>query len=474
MSKKKNGQLSVALFKYYITFLVVISAIFAIAYISGTVSLAKQVDNNKAPIYDLIQGEYKDYKDIDASDLKKIGGYIEVLDSNKKVVYRTGEIPNILKENYTEIEFIETISRSGENSEYCVWCNSINIDNDQLYVVLVRIPKEKVSINLNLQKIPLQVGKPILFLYLRVVSISLIITLASIIAYSIWIARKIKKPLKMIDEALEKVIEGDYEEKLVIEGELEFVSISNTINFLIDKLKNSKEENIKLEQSKTRMLIDLSHDIKTPITTIRGFSAALYEGLVEDEDKKDKYYKTIHNKAERVGELVDDLFEFVKMDSTQYILRIETVDICEFIRQVVVAYFDEIEDKKFNLIVKIPEEVVDLKIDSRLFRRAVANLIQNSLKYNPPETTLRIELKNYKRYIMIYVADNGVGIPSNIRSKVFDAFIRGDSSRSSDGGSGLGLAIANKIIGNHGGEISLEPSKEAEKTIFAIRMYKDI
>ena len=269
------------------------------------------------------------------------------------------------------------------------------------------------------------------------VSIAFIISLVSILAYSIWTARKINKPLKMIDEALGKVLEGDYEEKLVIEGEREFVRISNTINFLIDKLKNSREENSRLEQSKTRMLIDLSHDIKTPITTIRGFSAALYEGLVEDEEKKQKYYKTIHNKAERVGELVDDLFEFVKMDSTQYILKIETVDICEFLRQIVVAYFDEIEDKKFNLIVKIPEEVVELKIDSRLFRRAVANLIENSLKYNPENTTLRIELKNYKRYIMIYVADNGVGIPISIRSKVFEAFIRGDTSRSSDGGSGL-------------------------------------
>ena len=75
---------------------------------------------------------------------------------------------------------------------------------------------------------------------------------------------------------------------------------------------------------------------------------------------------------------------------------------------------------------------------------------------------------------MIYVADNGVGIPISIRSKVFEAFIRGDTSRGSDGGSGLGLAIANKIISNHGGEISLDSSKEEEKTIFAIRMYKDI
>lgn len=377
MSKKKNSQLSFELFKCYVTFFIALALIFLITYIVMSLNLTKQVDNNKSPIYDLIQGKYENYKNIDGSDLKMV------------------------------------------------------------FVIFI-------------------------------------IFLVSIVGYSIWTARKIKKPLKMIDEALVKVLEGDYEEKLVIEGEQEFVRISNTINFLIDKLKNSREENNRLEQSKTRMLIDLSHDIKTPITTISGFSAALYEGLIEDEEKKQKYYKTIHSKAERVGDLVDDLFEFVKMDSTQYILKIETVDICEVLRQIVVAYFDEIEDKGFELIIKIPEEVIELKIDNRLFRRAINNLIENSLKYNAEKTTLRIELKNYKRYIMIYVADNGVGIPISIRNNVFEAFVRGDISRSSDGGSGLGLAIANKIIKNHGGDISLDPRKEEEKTIFAIRMYKDI
>ena len=189
------------------------------------------------------------------------------------------------------------------------------------------------------------------------------------------------------------------------------------------------EENKKLEESKTRMLIDLSHDIKTPITTIRGFSAALYENLIEEEEQRKRYYKTIYNKSEKVGELVDDLFEFVELESVQYKLKLEVVDICEFLRQLIAEYFDEISEREFDLVVNIPEIVIELKIDKRLFKRVISNLIDNSLKYNPPGTRLKIELRELGRSIVIEVSDNGVGIPDDIKDTLFDPFVRGDSSR---------------------------------------------
>ena len=208
------------------------------------------------------------------------------------------------------------------------------------------------------------------------------------------------------------------------------------------------------------------------ITTIRGFSAALYEGLIEDEDKKRRYYKTIYNKSEHVGELVDELFEFVKLQNTQNILQIEEVDICEFMRQIVVNFVDELEEKKFDFQVNIPDDIIKLKIDCRLFKRAISNLIQNAIKYNPEETRLRVEIREFKTYVVIEIADTGIGIPDNIKDNLFEAFVRGDKSRSSDGGSGLGLAIASKIIQNHGGTIEVFKGKGEEKTVFYIKIYK--
>ena len=135
-------------------------------------------------------------------------------------------------------------------------------------------------------------------------------------------------------------------------------------------------------------------------------------------------------------------------------------------------YFDEISEREFDLVVNIPEIVIELKIDKRLFKRVISNLIDNSLKYNPPGTRLKIELRELGRSIVIEVSDNGVGIPDDIKDTLFDPFVRGDSSRKSDGGSGLGLSIAKKIVENHNGEISIVKRKNDDKTIFYIRMNK--
>ncbi|MBD7911660.1 sensor histidine kinase [Clostridium cibarium] len=473
MGRKKNEQLMVALFKYYITFVIILACIFVGSYFVLGVKLSNYIEEGKnVPIYSLMNDDYYDYKNIDTSALKSIGGYLEVLDSNKNVIYTDGKANNV-KKSYTDKEFEDTISMGNKESEFNVICKTINKSEEEHYIALIMIPRDKLTLTLHLNSMPYRVGKPLYKVYFKVIGAATTLFLISILIYSIWTAKKIKRPLMKIDEALGKVIEGEYEEKLVIKGQKEFIVISDTINFLIDKLKNSKEENARLEQSKTRMLIDLSHDIKTPITTIRGFSAALYEGLIEDEEKKERYYKTIYNKAEHVGELVDDLFEYVKMDSTQYVLKLESVDICEFTRQVLVNFYDELEEKNFDLIVRIPDEAINFSIDARLFRRVISNLIENAIKYNPEGTKLRIEIKNFKRYLLLEVADSGVGISDTIRDKVFDVFVRGDESRSSDGGSGLGLAIAKKIVENHGGEIDLYTDRKDESTVFSIKMFRN-
>lgn len=473
---RKNEKLLVALFKYHIIFVLILGSIFITSYFVLGMKITKYMENGKnVPIYDVLTGDYKSYKDINTSDIKCVGGFIQVLDNNKNVIYSDGIEPKDIKKSYTEREFEDIISMNSRDSDFTVFCRTIDNEDGTRNIVLIMIPKDTLSLNLNLKLngIPYKVGKPLYTVYIKVIVSAFMLSIITILVYSMWTSRKLRRPLMKIDEALGKIIEGDYEEKLNIKkGEKEFVVISDTINFLIDKLKNSKEENAKLEQSKTRLLMDLSHDIKTPMTTIRGFSAALYEGLIVDEEKKQRYYKTIYNKAEHVGELVDELFEFVKMESTQYDLKLECTDICEFTRQVVASYFDEIEEKDFLLEIKIPEDIVNINIDIKLFRRVISNLIENSLKYNPPGTRLTIEIREFKTTVKIQISDNGIGISEKLKENIFDAFVRGDESRRSDGGSGLGLAIAKKIVNNHGGEIVILTNIGEESTMFSITMEK--
>ncbi|SFU55243.1 Signal transduction histidine kinase [Clostridium sp. DSM 8431] len=476
MRYKKDRKLLVSLFTYYITFVFVLAAIFVFSYLYLGIRISKSFEGtSRIPIFNIISDEYNDYREIDCHALKTIGGYIEVLDRDRKVIYRDGQVPPNLKDSYTEYEFQERLSGTGDKeSSFNVICKSIKVQKDESYLVLIMIPKHVLAYTLKFTGVPYKVGKPLYKLYIFVIGFGVILSIISIIIYSIWTSKRIGKPLEKIDEALGKVIDGDYDKKVTLTGLKEFVVIGDTINYLIDKLKTSREENQRLEESKTHMLMDLSHDIKTPITTIKGFSAALYEGMVEDEEKKKRYYKTIYNKSEHVGELVDELFEFVKLQDTKNILKLESVDICELMRQIVVSYVDEIEEKKFELEVNIPDDILKMEIDYRLFKRAVSNLIENALKYNEEGTKLRVELKEFDDYIKIEIADTGKGIPESIKNNLFEPFVRGDKSRSSDGGSGLGLAIAKKIINNHGGTICVCDGKNGEKTVFSIKMVEDL
>lgn len=468
---KKQSKILYSFSRYYITFVLIVFVIFFVAYGLLGYSISKTEKNNNTPIFNIINGKENSYSKFNTEEIEKIGGYVEILDSDRNVIKTVGQVQGDAKLKYTEQELINAISMNN-NDGYNVLVNTLTNDLGENFTVLIRIPKNQVSLQVNLLKVPYSIGKGFYLQYIMVIGLAALLAIVSIIIYSMWTARRIEKPLEKIDDALGEIIKGDYNKRLELKGAREFVVVSDTINFLVDKLKNSEEENKRLEESKNRMLLDLSHDIKTPITTIKGFSAALYSGLINEEAQKERYYKTIYNKSERVGELVDDLFEFVKLDQKNNSLNLEEVDVAEFLRQIIVKFIDEIEEKQFKLDINIPEKVIEASLDKRLFSRAIINLIENALKYNPSGTEIRIELREIEEAIIIIVADNGVGIPKYLQDTIFDAFVRGDQSRKSDGGSGLGLAIAKKIIKGHNGTINLLNDTVEGKTVFHIRINK--
>ena len=300
----------------------------------------------------------------------------------------------------------------------------------------------------------------------------LVLFILSIILFSLWTSKKIIKPLRRITEAMEIVTKGNYDTKLDFKAEKEFATIRDDFNYMVERLKKVEYEKKEMEQRKISMLVSLSHDIKTPITTIMGFSKALSEGLIREEDKKNKYYAAIFNKATKVSELTSDLFEFVKLESVEYKLKLVTVDYVEFIRKILAEHYEEIEEKNFELNLKLPEREIMINIDNKLMTRAISNIIDNALKHNPRGTKLRLEIEEEDEYVVLDIADNGLGIPERINTQVFDAFVKGDESRKSCDGSGLGLSIAKMIIEKHGGKISLKKSTKDEKTIFSIALKK--
>ncbi|MCQ2510696.1 MAG: HAMP domain-containing histidine kinase [Lachnospiraceae bacterium] len=231
------------------------------------------------------------------------------------------------------------------------------------------------------------------------------------------------------------------------------------------KMAELREEDarLKAEFDRRRNLLfsDITHDIKTPITSIVGYSKALSDGLVQDPDKQTDYLHSIYNKSLRISELITMLFEFVKLDSDGFSLHKEKLDLAELVRENVIMLLEDFDEKNIDLDIDIPEDVCMVSADRIQMSRVVTNLLTNAIRYishgHMVQVKMIVETANDKTSYILYVADDGLPIDEEFAKTIFDPFSRSDAARqTTSGGSGLGLSIAHKVAAMHGGELSLQ------------------
>ena len=217
------------------------------------------------------------------------------------------------------------------------------------------------------------------------------------------------------------------------------------------------------------MLLEVSHDLKSPIATINNCAYALKEGVVTEQER-DKFYQMIAAKTRRVGELADDMFTMLKMESNIYEPDFVEMDFYEFARRLCAEYYDELEQDGFEVDIEIPETQVFIKGDEKLLHRAIGNLLSNVMKYNQTGKYIKIKALQKDEKVNLVVADNGLPIEGELFSKLFSAFVRGKEVQKTSSGAGLGLAIAKAVILKHNGDIYYQ--YEGEKNEFVIVLNK--
>lgn len=231
------------------------------------------------------------------------------------------------------------------------------------------------------------------------------------------------------------------------------------------------------EQKRNLLLSDIAHDIKTPITTMSGYAKALNDELVSDEQKKE-YLETIYRKSMRVSELINMMFEYIKIDSAEYALNLEDADLAELVRQTVADLYSDCENAGLILDADIPEAECICNMDSLQISRVITNLLSNAVKYLCEGDSIMVRMnilpnsRDNKKHYEIIVEDNGEQIPDELAEDIFSPFTRGDKARNTKGGNGLGLSIAFKIIQLHGGELILdrEPKDSSYTKAFVISL----
>ena len=230
-------------------------------------------------------------------------------------------------------------------------------------------------------------------------------------------------------------------------------------------LEEEKEHQLTYERKRNLLLSDIAHDIKTPITTICGYSKALAEGMVQEE-KQQTYLDTIYTKSLRRDELVTLLFEYVKLGSEGYVLNRQPADLAELLRENVAVLYEEFEDKEMELLLDIPEQPVMYEMDRLQMGRVISNLLTNALRYGREGGRVLVRLQEE----VITVADDGEQIDPEFAEHIFEPFARGDKARTTNGGTGLGLGIASQIVKMHGGRLELDCQAEEGYTK-AFRIY---
>lgn len=220
----------------------------------------------------------------------------------------------------------------------------------------------------------------------------------------------------------------------------------------VDELvEEEKEQKAIFDRRRNLLLSDIAHDIKTPITTICGYSKALSEGVIQEE-RRQEYLDAIYAKSMGMSDLITLLFEYVKLDSEGFTLHKEKGDMAELLRENVALLYADFEDKGIELRTEIPEESVIYEMDRLQMGRAVTNLLTNSIRYGKKGGKVLVRLQDD----VLTVADDGLEIEPEFAEHIFEPFSRADKARTTKGGSGLGLSITAKIVEMHGGILKLD------------------
>lgn len=409
--------------------------------------------------YKLIIAESYYSEGVISNSLKSTSKWFKVLDKNLNVILESDNAP--AKKNYTEKEII--YMRGYYNNGLFIEKYQY-INNDGIKRTAI-IKSRELYTNSFFKK--MNILTKIDFVVFGIAYIILVVIFVFVLR------SKFYEPLEKLNKAMELLTEGKRKKPVDYSGPREFVDICDRFNIMVSKLEDSENQRKKLMNDKERMMADISHDLKTPITSIQGYAKALSDGIIADEDK-DKYIKIIYEKSKKLTELINIFHEYSKLEHPDFNLIFEKVDLSEYLRAYIALKYEDIVESGFNIEVDIPEEEMEIKIDKVQLQRVFDNILGNSIKHNEKGTNIYVSLKEKNDIYEIIIADDGKGISKDIANNIFEAFTVGDESRNSKQGSGLGLAIAKTIVDLHGGTIELQPeSLKKFSTQFKIILKKN-
>lgn len=309
--------------------------------------------------------------------------------------------------------------------------------------------------------------RKIVFIMVSTISIYSSIFILIAIFLVIWIVTSINRNIRVFEDASRNISEGDLDFEITIKGKNEFNSLAATFNTMASNLKAANLEREKLENDKREMIANISHDLRSPMTSIRGYVQGIQDGMAGDPEVFYEYLETIKLKTDMIELLIRDLNEIYSMDQKLVSFSYERINLKHFLTDCVEELSFDFKDSGATLNLRSVSEHIIVSIDPQKMRRVVVNILNNAQKYkgrNP--LVVDIGVVNNRDEVTIYFADNGIGVDLQSLERIFDRFFRGDKSRNLDQpGSGIGLSICKEIVEEHEGRIWAESRPGSGTTI---------
>ena len=293
-----------------------------------------------------------------------------------------------------------------------------------------------------------------------------------------WIQRGVFVPVNELNNAMKNIADGNLEYMLNTDSKGEIGELYKNYEEMRLRLKESTDEKFEHEKQNRELISNISHDLKTPITAIKGYVEGIMDGVADTPEKVDKYIKTIYNKANDMDRLINELTIYSGIDSNRIPYHFHRLNVADYFGDCIEEVGLDLESKNIELnYSNLVSPDTMIIADPEQLKRVINNIIGNSVKYLEKESgTIDIRILDEVDSIRIEIEDNGRGIAAKDLPNIFERFYRTDASRnSSKGGSGIGLSIVKKIVEDHGGYI-WATSKEGEGTClhFVFRKYREV
>lgn len=420
---------------------------FASGLISGTLM------KNRYPAVALMRD---DPAQIDSGAVVQAGGGVQIVDRDYRVV-RSDGLDTLGKSSLSAQEFTDFLTgskRIGIPYHYDIAYNPLG----EFWLIVTFPTSLRIDFAVAVGRAAaagdwaraagVAVGVGLLFLLLLA---------AVAFLYSRITAAKITRPLAKLCDGTRLLREGDYSVRVDLRLKNEFAQLQDTFNAMAEKIQQEMALRKKSEEDRRRLILDISHDLKTPLASISGYGELCLGKPDLSPQEREKYLGVILTNSQRANRLLGELFELSQLDSPGFALRQEPTDLGEALRQACAEMIPALEEAGFDYDFEIPQEEIWVRLDVHRFQRIVQNLADNALRYNPKGTKVTVSLRQEGQEARVLFEDNGRGIPPLLAREIFKPFIRAEESRNSDsGGSGLGLSIARSIARAHGGDLTLD------------------